>query len=369
MTGAGKPDIDLLLSRRQLLKAGMLLGAGYVIAACGGASSVAPSASASSGAVSMTRITLIEGGHALGWMPAYLALNNGDFRKAGLDVDYQTSAQGTTTAIAAVTNGSAFMVLSGSPPHLTAIAKGAPLRMVAVIANVYGTEITVTNALMSKKNITVKAALADKLAALKGAKIGIYNPGDSTDQFMRFMFKTHAPQINPESDLQLVPLQTAANMLAAYSRGTIDGMAVSGPTGEQAVALGGATVFVKASESPKLKNFPYSVISCNTDDLKNRADLIKNTIKVLASEFAVFKKNPAIAKPFVAQSMTGFSSQVFDLGYENALEGVPTTPVLSKAQFEQMINFQATLGNKMTLSYEQMVDPGPATKAAKELGI
>jgi NitT/TauT family transport system substrate-binding protein len=350
------------MNRRQLLERAGLLALGCVVAACGG--SPAP---ASTGPKAPSKITILEGGRVISWAPAYVALASGYFKEEGLDVDFVTSQQGAPAALAALTGGSAFLTFTGSPVALTAISKGAPLRVVGVVSTQYAAEITASTAWLKKTSVTPKAPLPAKLNSLKGAKVGIYSPGDSSDQLLRFLLKTYASKLNPDSDLTLVSLQTAANMLSAFQRGSVDAIVVSPPTGEQAQAQGYAQVFITPSEAPELNGYPYSVITARQQDLADHRDLIKSALKAMARGSQSLRKDGDKAKALVKQYLPGVPAEVFDLSYEAMLGTLAPDPIPTKAEYAVFQKFSESQAAPVTLKFEDAMDPRPAQAAMKEL--
>ncbi len=315
---------------------------------------------------SLVKATILEGGRVIGWAPAQLAVDQGFFRDEGLDVEYITAAQGAVAAVAAVVGGSAFAAFTGAPVATSAVGKGSPVRIAIVASNQYGAELTASNKLMKDKGVDPKSSLEQKVKALKGAKIGIYAPGDSTDQLLRVFFRKYG--INADTDVELVSTGNAANMLAAFQRGSLDVMTVSPPTGEQAESAGQGKVFIKPVEMEEIRGYPYLVGTLSLKDLQERPQLVKGAAKAMARAEKMLRTEPDKAKPIVKKFFEGFDQQVFDLAWVAMLENVPPNPIPTLDSFKALERFVELQGQKLDVSYEQAVDPKPAEQAMKELG-
>ncbi|MDE3076708.1 MAG: ABC transporter substrate-binding protein, partial [Chloroflexota bacterium] len=298
-------------------------------------------------------MSIIEGGRVVTWAPSYLALGKGYFKSAGLDVQYSTAA--ATTAVAAVIAGSALASFTGAPVALAAILKGSPVRIVAITSGQYGAELTASNKWMDQKHVTPQSPLEQKVQALKGAKIAIYAPGDSTDQLMRFLFKKYG--INADTDVQLVSLQTNPNMLSALEHGSVDVMAASPPNGEQAEAQGIARVFMKASEIPELETYPYLVATASLKDIQSRPQLVVGVVKALARAEKDLHSDPSAAKLIVQKYFPTIDPKVFGLSYQTMLPAVPANPVPTQEQFAALQTIAKLQGKPINASFEQVMDP------------
>jgi NitT/TauT family transport system substrate-binding protein len=361
-----------VLSRREVLRRGSLAGAALLVAACGGtptseqAGSGRPSTAVAT-PKTITKVTLLESGSgSMGWAANYVALEAGYFADEGLDVDYQYAT--VQAAVAAVVAGSAFLTFSGAPTILSPIAKGSPVRIVSVAAAEYTSLFVGTPTFLSQRGITSTSSLAERMKALRGAKIGINSPGDSSDQVLRFLLKRYT-DFNPESDLTIVPLKDAAGQLAAIARGAVDVVIQSPPTPQQAEAQGLGRVFIRPQEVPEMKGYPYLVVSANQSELQNRLPIVTAAVKAIAKGTQLLRQDSAKAKPFVRKRLSGFAQDAFDLAYEEMRATLPSTPVLTKNQFTTISNFNAALGTPLGLSYEQSVDSRPAEHAVRDLGI
>lgn len=315
---------------------------------------------------SLTPVTILEGGRVVGWAPGHLALDRGFFRERGLEADWVTASQGAVAAVAAVVGGNAFMACTGAPVATNAVRQNLPVRIVLVASNQYGVEVTVSNKLLQDKGVTPESPIEARVQALKGAKIGIYTPGDSTDQLLRYLFRQY--NVNADTEVELVSLQNAANILAGFQRGSVDAMSVSPPTGQQAEATGQAKVFIKAKDVPEIAGYPYLVGTVGMKDIQERPELVKGAIAGFAMAERMLRTDPNGAKPSVRKFFENFDQQVFDLAYASMLEAVPANPIPTRESFQALESFARLQGQPLGINYEQAMDPRLAEEVVKELG-
>jgi ABC-type nitrate/sulfonate/bicarbonate transport system substrate-binding protein len=180
-----------MLGRRRLLQLGGLgvaaLGAGGLLAACGGSSSSSGSGSGyGTLAIQLSWIKNIE------FAGEYFADAKGYYRQAGFsDVNLIAGGSAGTSAEAAVATGKALMGLSSPTITGPAILKGAALK---TIASTYQKNPFCILSIDSDPIPTVKA--------MKGKKIGVQTGGNTT------IFKgLLAANGMTESDLTIVPVQ------------------------------------------------------------------------------------------------------------------------------------------------------------------
>lgn len=139
------------------------------------------------------------------WIPWY-AFEKGIFKDNGLDVDLQSINGGAQTS-AALLSGNIQIGQFGGSEALSANAGGADVVIVANLAPVYPYKLYV------QKGIT-------SIQGLKGKRVGISNAGGSSDIATRAALK--AAGLDPDKDVNIIPVGSHANRTAALLAGTID---------------------------------------------------------------------------------------------------------------------------------------------------
>lgn len=181
------------------------------VAACVGASVVAPALWAQS-RLEKTKIAIAVGGKAaFYYLPLTIAEQLGFFKAEGLDVEISDFAGGSR-ALQAVVGGSADVV-SGAFEHTISMqAKGQ--RFQAFVMQGRAPAIAMGVSLKTMPNYKT-------LADLKGKKIGISAPGSSTNMVANLILSRAG--LKP-GDVSFIGVGTAAGALSAFRAGQIDAM-------------------------------------------------------------------------------------------------------------------------------------------------
>ncbi|MDE3075225.1 MAG: ABC transporter substrate-binding protein, partial [Chloroflexota bacterium] len=267
-----------------------------------------------------------------------------------------------------VSSGSTLLGFSGGPEAVDAAIKGAPVRIILTMTSEFASNIITSAKLASAKGVTQQSPLADRIKALKGAKIGITSAGSSTDQLIRFLLQKQG--MNPDKDVEIQALKTGPPMLAALKQGTIDAVVLSPPTGEQAVAGGYGVVLVNpmAGQVPELKGMIFHLGSANLKDIQSRPQLLTSAVKAIARAQRLMKTDKAKAKELLRPHFKALDPKVFDLAYEDTAGAFPANPIPTKDSVEVALKFGAQFGQPVSVAYDKIVDPSIAQAAVKALG-
>lgn len=135
----------------------------------------------------------------------YFALDNGLFKREGLDVQVSRYA-GSTTAIRALLSGDADVVETGGDTAFAAMENGAPV------------DILFSPVARSTDVVVAKAPIAS-LADLKGKRFAVSAPGSPGDVLGRLLLQKNG--VDP-SQVQFVALGSPADRIRALLGGRVD---------------------------------------------------------------------------------------------------------------------------------------------------
>lgn len=220
-----------------------------LVAGCGGASGDAAGADKTITIASAPNVFLAA---------LYVAKDDGLFQKAGLKVNIVEVESGNDS-IAALASGKAQFADVGFE-DLAELRKEGDESVVMVhdILDRVTLTMVMRTDVAKRKGVTAQSPLQDRFRALRGLKIGITSPGAPTDTYMRYYLNSVG--INPERDVQLVPLGGGSALLAALEKGQIDAYHLSPPTPYVAAEQGFGVVLVDGpkGEVPELNRFDYT---------------------------------------------------------------------------------------------------------------
>lgn len=286
-------------------------------------------------------------------IPPYLAKDLGYFKEEGLDVDI-VSFEGGIGSLRAMIAGSADVALTSGDPPILARAQGAPIRMILSTSPLLEAVMTVRGNIKEIKD-------------LKGKNIGIQEPSGFADIFSRRLLAR--AKINPD-EVQFISTSTAGRVPALVT-GQVD-------TGvlhvEQAIRA--------IKRAPTLRNlvnfweiFPdalYNVIVTQEKTLKEKRELIEAFVRAVIKANRYIYKNKRETLD-AASELTGYTLEELDSAYDQLTKGhvFSANDGLPRKMVDFNIDNLVRIGRlpaEKKITFEQMVDLGPAEGALKTLG-
>src|SRR3546814_7136253 len=114
---------------------------------------------------------------------------------------------------------------------------------------------------------------------MKGLRIGISRTGSTVDVLTRVLAKSVG--LNPDTDMQLVPVGGGAPMIAALERNDVDGYTFTSPFVEEAEFRGLGKVFInlQTGEYKPLSGAPHVIYytTRSTPEAKDRKSTSLNS--------------------------------------------------------------------------------------------
>jgi NitT/TauT family transport system substrate-binding protein len=259
------------------------------VAACGSAGSTSGSdsgarAGAGSGAVSITFGDLSPNSTLT---PFYVAMDQGFFTKAGLNVTVQRFNGGGATSVAALATGS-IQIASGGPTNfISDMAKGV------ITGKLFGMTVDSGYDLVVAKGIT-------SISQLKGKTIGVSGVDSSDDIFLQ---ATLAHYGISASDVTTITAGTTSERLIALSTGKIQAIADQAAFRPSELAVG--SVLLKAEDNPV--KLPTVAFYADGSFIKSDPAALKKFIGAMV-QAAAWSKQPANEKAVVADCEQGSGS-------------------------------------------------------------
>jgi ABC-type nitrate/sulfonate/bicarbonate transport system substrate-binding protein len=205
-------------------------------------------------------------------IPFWVALDGGEFKKAGLAVDPVMISGGSKSMQALLSGGLDFAHVSGG---------------VSVQANLSGADVTILATAANSMSAGVIAAKDVKtFQDLRGKKIGIASFGGNNDIGLRFAFKKNG--INPDKEVTFLQMGGERNRLTALERGAIAATIMSPPGLFVAEAQGYSRL---GDLSAMGMRYPELSIVGRKRDLKERRDLVRRYLRAYLESVRVMKSN------------------------------------------------------------------------------
>lgn len=160
---------------------------------------------------SMTKVRYEEVVRSVLYLPTYVAISQGYFKDAGLDVSMKTS-QGTDKGMAALLSGSADIVLIGPEASIYVANSQSPVKPKIFCG------LTATDGfLLMARN---KPAGAFQWNQLKGKNVMAFRPGSNPDVFLQTAMRKNG--VDPKNDLKIVNNVGPAARTGAWMAGQND---------------------------------------------------------------------------------------------------------------------------------------------------
>lgn len=204
------------------------------VAAAAGLTSCSAGSSAAPG--SQGPLVVAEPVHSLGYLPLYLAVDDGIFKKNGLDVRVDTESSGGGAHVNAVLGGKAYGFIGG-PEHngFVLSQNGGKTTQIKSIANVVN---RVNVYMVARKGVSTPSGIDDakQLAAfLKGKKVVVGAYGGTPNSVLRY---TLAQGGLKTTDIGMTEVADANAPLSTLKTGRADFAVVSDPQLQQGIDEG-----------------------------------------------------------------------------------------------------------------------------------
>lgn len=289
------------------------------------------------------------------YVPMYVALNQGYFKDAGLDVSMKTS-QGTDKGMAALLSGSADIVLIGPEASVYVATSESPVKP-KIFAGLTATDGFL---LLSRKPLTSK-----DWDQLKGKTVMAFRPGSNPDVFLDAALRKHG--LDPKKDLKLINNIGPAARMGAWLAGQADYAIFLEPEAGTLEKDGQAHVL--ASIGAEVGAVDYTVFTATDAYLQKNPGVAQAWTDAIARVLKHVQAAPAaeLAKQ-VAEYFPGIAPAELAKAIERYRGNKvwKTRPLVEKAatdQLQDMLVASGVLDAAKRVKYADLVQPEFATKA------
>lgn len=250
-----------------------------------------------------------------GSIPLYIAVDEGLFRKEGLDAKLVFFGSSVENLSALVAGDIQFASAAFSGAFFNLAAKGVVKAIASQLRDSPGFHL---NALMATTAAYNKGFT--KITDLPGKRIGTTTLGGTTDYFVGLMAKKYGFDL---SKVEIVPLQTLDNQNAAFAGGQIDGGVIAAYAANQFVANGSG-----------------KIIAWTGDEVTWTVGAQDTTPKYIAD-------HPDIVAKFVRGYQDGIHA------YLTAVQHTPTGELIKGPGYDQVL---AIVAKYLTMSPDKVPD-------------
>jgi NitT/TauT family transport system substrate-binding protein len=251
-------------------------------------------------------VRIAQGFASLSFLPLWGARALNTFAPQGLTATVLSSPGGDPAALAALDAGDADLAAVGTESALRAVAKGQPFEIVYNLMSKMTLEVVVAPSLLEKTGVKPGDPLEKRIAALKGATVGVAAVGGTQETAARWLAAKGG--LDPKADIKVAQVGSPVALQAALENKRIDAFVLSPPEGFLAAKSGTGTVLVSLGDDfPLLADQPYLVLVAKKPIDDKASDLIVKTARAMqaASTALVSEPEPtaqAIQKQFFAKA-------------------------------------------------------------------
>jgi ABC-type nitrate/sulfonate/bicarbonate transport system substrate-binding protein len=251
-------------------------------------------------------VRIAQGFTSLSFLPLWSARALNTFAPEGLTGTVLGSPGGDPAALAALDAGDADLAAVGTESALRAVAKGQPFEIVYSLMSKVTLEVVVAPSFLEKAGVTAADSLPKRLAALKGAIIGVAAIGGTQETAARWLAAKGG--LDPKADIKIAQVGGPVALQAALENKRIDAFVLSPPEGFLAAKSGSGTILVSlGDEFQLLANQPFLVLVAKKPIDTKTSDLIVKTVKAMQAASGALVKDPeptaqAIQKQFFAKA-------------------------------------------------------------------
>ncbi|MDB5657261.1 MAG: transporter substrate-binding protein [Tardiphaga sp.] len=238
---------------------------------------------------------------AVSFLPLYAARALGAFEKEGLTPTVAVIPGGDPSALAALDSGDIDLAAVGSDALLRAAAKGQPYQMVYSLMSKVTLQLVASPAFLQRTGVKPGDPLEKRLAALKGALVGVSAIAGAQDSAARWLAGKGG--LNPKTDITVAQVGNPPALRLALENKQIDAFVLSPPEGYLATKSGAGTVLVSlGDEFPLLAQQPFLILVAKKPIDAKTADLVTRTVRAMqAASAATIDKPDAVGAAIAAQ--------------------------------------------------------------------
>jgi NitT/TauT family transport system substrate-binding protein len=256
-------------------------------------------------AMAQQPVRIAQGFASLSFLPVWGGRALNTFAAEGLTATVVTPG-GDPAALAALDTGDVDLAAVGTETVLRAAAKGQPFEIVYNLMSKVTLELVVAPSFLEKTGVKPDDPLDKRIAALKGATIGVAAIGGTQETAARWLVAKGG--LDPKADIKVAQVGGPPALQAALENKRIDAFILSPPEGYLATKSGAGTILISlGDEFPLLANQPYLVLVAKKPIDDKASDMIVRTVRAMQSASSVLVKDPestatAIQKQFFAKA-------------------------------------------------------------------
>ncbi|MEK5052692.1 ABC transporter substrate-binding protein [Niallia sp. FSL K6-0212] len=256
----------------------------------------------------LRKIVISEPVHLIGYLPLYVAIEEGYFKEEGLEVEVITATGGAH--VTSVVSGDAWGVMGGPDSvQMANLGSSDPIQSVVNVvnrANVY---------LMGNSEETIDGTNDEELAAyLKGKVIAAGRYGGSPNLLTRWLLMELG--LDPEKDVKLEEPADASAVVSLVESGNAD------------IANGGEPQITEGMKKgawkepfysfASLGDYPYSVVSVKKSTIEKEPKVVESFVKAVLKGLKKVDEDPDLAMKVLKAEFPTTSDEILQASLDRA---------------------------------------------------
>jgi len=275
-------------------------------------------------------------------LPIYVADVMGYFKNHGIEPNLVQFHKGGATALAAVISGNVNLYIGSTGSAIRAVQSGTDAVIIGTVMSEISLNIVMSAKAAQQRNIVSSTPVKQRIAALKGLKIGITGAGGATHQVIQYALTSVG--LDPTRDATLAFVGSGADMLGAMSSGNVDAIVGANPTSDMAILQHQGVLLVNGTtgEYPGLKGMAQLVAVTTHRWANTNPELARRTMTSIQDGQRTIR-NPEVtnkARDLVHKKyFSGIDKDVFNSAWKNVIPAFPESPKFSLEQVTRNIDF------------------------------
>jgi NitT/TauT family transport system substrate-binding protein len=319
-------------------------------------------------AATLTPVTLVQSTVSFNFVPIYIAQTAGYFNQEGIDLSVVLAGGGPKAMTGLIGGGgqfSASVLFDGMMAHRRGLTDVRALATLSLFQN----PMALLNTVAKERGISRDMPLKQRLEAMKGLRIGVTTPGATSDMFMRWIFRANG--LNPDRDLQIIPLGGVSAQVAALQAGRVDGCSCLPPVDVIATSQGLTTeILDRLTDFPQLAGVTYGTLYGLDSYNKANPDVTNAVARALARAVLLLTNDPNAAKQATRPFLKELDQATYDAAWDTYFPTMPKTLDISEDSFDKELEFEKVVlppRDDTALNYQDIVDTSFVRRAMQEV--
>jgi NitT/TauT family transport system substrate-binding protein len=268
-------------------------------------------------------------GHGYYAAALYVAKQEKLFEKHGLEPDI-TYVQGGALALQAVLTKQADVGILSYEHVLTAAVQGKRIVSFFNVANRPVNNIIASGKLLAGSE---KLGIGEKVARLKGQRVGVPSANGSGEKMLKVLAKKHGLQLPGDITMAYLGAEAAA-YVAAFQKDLIDAALPFEPAGVLVEQAGSGKIFLNlmSGEVPEFRDLIFMTLAAHPDTIAEKPALLRKVARAFGEAQRLLKTDPKRGKALLAKEYPTMTPESNEKVYDTVSQIWPLNPHMNERQ-------------------------------------